>query len=84
MSRSRTISLTALVLVVAPSLALAADQVPTREGNIWDWRNHEPVPSEVHRLEQSAGIAAPPAQQEKATGDVESLYNQLMKSEPVR
>jgi hypothetical protein len=74
----------ALMMVLAPGAfpAFAAPQndAPTREGNIWDWRNHEPVPSEVQKQEQSQGIALPNGQQKKENDDVESLYRQLMKN----
>ena len=70
-----------LALAAAPAFAVAQDRAPTREGNIWAWSDHEPVPSVVSRNEQAAGIAQPPAQQEQATGEIESLYRQLMANE---
>ncbi|HME22706.1 MAG TPA: hypothetical protein VKI44_15460 [Acetobacteraceae bacterium] len=76
--------LAAVALGAAPAFAVAQDRVPTREGNIWDWNDHEPVPSVVSRDEQATGIAQPPAQQEKATGEIESLYRQLMANEANR
>ena len=71
-----------MVLALCAFSAFAASQndVPTREGNTWDWRNHEPVPSEVQKQEQSQGVALPGAQQKKENDDVESLYRQLMKN----
>jgi hypothetical protein len=80
-SRSRIALFTALALSVAPAFAVGQDRVPTREGNTWDWRDHEPVPSEVSGDEQAAGIAPPAAQQEQANKDVESLYRQLMENQ---
>jgi hypothetical protein len=56
--------------------------VPTREGNIWNGLDHEPVPSQVHRDEEAAGIASSGAQQQKADEEVEELYRQLMRNEP--
>jgi hypothetical protein len=76
-SRS-SIVLIVLALIAAPALADEQDNVPTREGNTWDWRHHEPNPSVVRRDEDAAGVNLSQAQEEKANGDVESLYRQLM------
>ena len=65
---------------VFPAFAAEQNQVPTREGETWNWRDHEPVPSEVQREEQAQGIALPNGQQKKENDDVESLYRQLMKN----
>jgi hypothetical protein len=83
-SRFQIVLLAALALGAFPSCAIAQDRVPLREGNIWGGFDHEPVPSEVHRDEEAAGIAKSPAQQDKTTGDVESLYRQLMGNEAGR
>ena len=79
---ARLQTLTAVLIVLGPcafpAIAAGQDQVPTREGDIWDWRNHEPVPSQVQSEEQAEGVALPNAQQKQQTDDVESLYRQLM------
>jgi hypothetical protein len=80
-SRSRTVLLAVLALSATPAFAAAQDAPPTREGNTWDWRHHEPDPSVVHRDEKAAGVAPPSAQQEKANDQVESLYRQLMQNQ---
>lgn len=80
-SRFRIALVAALALGAVPQFATAQDRVPLREGNIWGGLDHEPVPSDVHRDEQAAGIAKSPAQQEKTTDDIEGLYRQLMGSE---
>jgi hypothetical protein len=67
-------------IVATPTLAVAQGGVPTREGDTWNWRDHEPVPSVVIGEEQAAGVAPAPAQQERTTGEIESLYRQLMES----
>ena len=79
-SRSLMALLTVLALGAAPAFAAPQDGVPTRDGNTWDWRHHEPVPSAVSRKEQAAGIDTSAAQQEKTTDDVESLYRQLIRN----
>lgn len=83
-SRFHVILLAASALGGIPSFAMAQGRVPTREGNIWNGLDHEPVPSLVHRDEEAAGIAQPPAQREQTTDDVESLYRQLMSAEQNR
>ena len=82
--RLRADLLVTLALAVAPALAVAQVRLPTREGNIWNWSDHEPLPSVVSRDEQAAGIAPRPAQQEHATGEIESLYRQLMANQASR
>ena len=85
MISSRLRPLIALLTVLGPyafpAFAAEQNQVPTREGNTWDWRKHEPVPSDVQQQEQSQGVALPEAQQKQQTDDVESLYRQLMKNQ---
>src|SRR5947209_2727391 len=76
-SRSLIALLIMLALCATPAFA-EEDSAPIREGNTWDWRHHEPVPSVVHRDEQAARVDPTTVQQEKATDDVESLYRQLM------
>jgi hypothetical protein len=83
-SRIRIILLVALGLAMAPAVARAQNSVPVQEGNTWDWRHHEPQPSEVRRDEKATGIAPPSAQQQKADDEVESIYRQLLRNEPLR
>ena len=80
-SRLRGALLAAFALGMVPSNAIAQNRVPMREGNIWNGMDHEPVPSEVRRGEEAAGIAQSPVEQDKTTNDVESLYRQLMAKE---
>jgi hypothetical protein len=74
-------SLVALVLmallVLGPSMTFAE---PARNANIWDWKDHEPVPSEVQKEEQAAGILPTPEQQQAEDGELESLYRSLIKA----
>lgn len=63
----------AALLILAPGVALGE---PARNANIWDWKAHEPVPSEVQKKEQSAGIA--PTAQQPADRELESLYRSLI------
>jgi hypothetical protein len=67
----------AALLVLGPSVTFAE---PARNANIWDWRDHEPVPSEVQKTEQAAGILPTPEQQQAEDRDLESLYRSLIKA----
>jgi hypothetical protein len=64
-------------LLAAPAAGLA-DQVPTREGNTWDWRDHQPTEAQVRRQEKAAGIAPTPSQSASDASTVDRLYRQLM------
>jgi hypothetical protein len=67
----------AALLVLGPSVTFAE---PARNANIWDWRDHEPVPSEVQKKEQVAGILPTPEQQQAEDRELESLYCSLIKA----
>jgi hypothetical protein len=49
------------LLVLDPSVTFTQ---PSRNANIWHWSDHEPVPSEVQKKEQAAGILSTPEQQQ--------------------
>jgi hypothetical protein len=66
----------AFALLAAPAAALA--NVPTREGNIWDWRDHQPTQTQVEQSEKAAGIAPTPAQRNAAAVTVDELNRQLL------
>jgi hypothetical protein len=66
------------VLLAAPAAAFA--QVPTREGNVWNWRDHQPTEMQVEHNEKVAGIAQTPSERESASATVEQLYRQLLQS----
>ncbi len=74
-----------VVVLLAPVRALSAQAseqgVPYREGNIWNGMDHEPVPFQVHRDEQAAGIAASSGQQKEADDTVEQLYRELLQTQ---
>jgi hypothetical protein len=65
----------AALLVPGPSVTLAE---PARNANIWDWQDHEPLPSEVQKKEQAAGIAPSPQQQQADDRELESLCRNLL------
>jgi hypothetical protein len=67
----------AALLILGPSVTLAE---PARNANIWDCKDHEPVPSEVQKKEQAAGIAPSPQQQRADDRELESLYRSLLKA----
>ena len=64
----------AALLLPDPSVTLAE---PARNANIWDWQDHEPVPSEVQKKEQAAGIAPSPQQQQEDDRELESICRNL-------
>jgi hypothetical protein len=68
----------AFALLAAPMAAFSHTGVPTREGNVWDWRDHQPTQAGVSRKEKAAGIAPAPSQQESSAATVDELYRQLM------
>ena len=78
LTRSGIILLASLALAAVPAVALAEDGPPLREGNIWGWTAHEPIPSEVHHDERVDGVAQSPRQRTNEDDEVESLYRQLM------
>jgi hypothetical protein len=65
------------LLVLGPNVTFAE---PARNAGIWDWRDHEPVPSEVHKKEQIAGVRSTPEQQHAQDRELESLYRSLIKA----
>jgi hypothetical protein len=69
----------AALLVLGPSVTFAE---PARNADIWDWRDHEPVPSEVQKKEQVVGILPIPEQQQAEDRELESLYWSLLKAPP--
>jgi hypothetical protein len=62
-------------LVLGPSVTFAE---LARNANIWDWSDHEPVPSEVQKKEQAAGILPTPEKQQAEDRELESLYRSLI------
>ena len=78
LTRSGLGLLVVLGYAAVPAVALTDDGGASREGDIWDWRDHEPVPFEVLRDEQAAGVAQSARQRRNANDDVERIYRQLM------
>jgi hypothetical protein len=67
-----------VALLAAPTAAFPQAQVPTREGNIWDWRDHQPTEAQVLKNEAAAGVELTPTQRHSASSAVDRLYRQLM------
>jgi hypothetical protein len=65
----------AALLVPGPGVTLAEQ---ARNANVWDWQDHEPVPSEVQKKEQAAGIAPPRQQQQGDDRELESICRNLL------
>jgi hypothetical protein len=75
-SRFRLCRLALLLPLLATSPALAQD-VPTRNGNVWDGQRHEPTPGAVQNGERAAGIAVSPQRQRQQNDEVEQLNDEL-------
>jgi hypothetical protein len=69
-------------LVAARGLAYAQSEVPDRNGNTWDWRDHQPTEAGVSRKEKAAGITPTPARSRSNSATVDELYRQLMHQPP--
>jgi hypothetical protein len=52
--------------------------VAPREGNIWDWKPHQPTRGGTLAKEKSAGVALPAPQRQRLTGEVERLDRELL------
>lgn len=61
-----------IILGAAPALAQQSGG-PAQNGNVYDGTAHEPNAGVVHTQEKNAGIAPPPAQQQRLNNDVEAL-----------
>jgi hypothetical protein len=72
----------AFALLALPAAAFAETQVPTREGNVWNWRDHQPTEAQVQRDERAAGIAPTQPQQDANAATVDQLYRALMDGSP--
>ena len=70
-----------LALLAAPA-AVAQTGTPTREGNIWGWRDHQPTMAQTRRSEEAAGIAPTPSQGDASSATVDQLYRELLHRSP--
>ena len=69
----------ALVLTgfVVPGLSATLAE-PARNASIWDWQDHEPVPSDVQKKEQAAGVAPSPQRQQADDRELEGICRNLL------
>jgi hypothetical protein len=68
-----------VALVISSGVALAQTQPMPHEGNIWAGEDHQPIKSEVLQQEWEAGTTPSQRQQQSADGEVESMYQRLMR-----
>jgi hypothetical protein len=80
-SRLSAMALT-LALLAAPAAGFAQTGTPTREGNIWGWRDHQPTMAQTRRSEEAAGIAPTPSQGDASSATVDQLYRELLHRSP--
>ena len=66
-------------LLAAPAVAFAQARAPTREGNVWGWRAHQPTEAQVQQLERVAGIAPTPFERESNATTMDRLNQQLLR-----
>jgi hypothetical protein len=64
-----------------PVLGQSAAEPPSRIGNIWDGRAHEPDPSTVDSDLKAKGYALTPQKNRVETDEVEDLYQRLIRGE---
>lgn len=77
-------------VLLAPALAIgllcafpafpvrAADQTPTRIGNVWGGFNHQPTEAQVQSAEQADSIAPDTAEQRREARIVQQLDQELL------
>jgi hypothetical protein len=68
----------AVALLAAPVAAFAQAQTPTREGNIWAWRDHQPTEAQVLQKEKAAGVAPTPSQNASEADILKQIYRQML------
>jgi hypothetical protein len=67
-----------VALLAAPAATFGQTPAPSRDANVWDWRDHQPTQAEVAQKEKAAGIAAPPSQRDSSDATLEQLYRQIL------
>lgn len=78
--RVPTIAMT-IALLLAPAATSGQSGTPTREGNVWDWRDHQPTEAEVSRTERAVGVEPAPSERASNAATVDELYQQLMRQQ---
>ena len=71
-----------IALIAAPAVAFGQTQTTTREGNIWDWRDHQPTEAQVRHEESAAGIAPTQSEIDSTSATVDRLYQELLHRSP--
>jgi hypothetical protein len=67
-----------------PVLGQSAAEPPSRIGNVWNGRAHEPDPSVVENGLKAKGFALTPQRNRVVTDEVEDLYQRLIRAEDGR
>jgi hypothetical protein len=58
--------------------AFAQAQTPTRIGNIWNWRDHQPTETQVRQEEKAAGVAPTPSEESSEAATLDQINRQLL------
>ncbi len=69
-------------LLAAPATGFAQTRTPTREGNIWGWRDHQPTLAQTRQSEEAAGVAGTSSQNDASSATVDQLYRELLHRSP--
>ena len=76
----RLLAVAALAVPFVAVAPAAAESVP-RNGNVWDYKAHQPTRAGVRRRERRAGVAASPVQTRRNAGEVQQLDQHLLRDE---
>jgi hypothetical protein len=68
----------AVALIAVPAAAFAQQQTSSQNGNVWNWRAHQPSETGVRQKEEAKGIAPTTSQRDQAAATVDELYRQLL------
>jgi hypothetical protein len=87
----RAVAIALALILAESSLALAQSNLPpggaataTREGNIWDHRDHQPTEAEVRAAEKAAGIAPIPGGTKQQVEEQVKQFLQQLDSQDMR
>jgi hypothetical protein len=68
----------AAVLMTAAATSSYGGLVASREGNIWDWKVHQPTEGQVLQQEKAAGVLQTPAQSAHEDAVLNQINRELL------
>jgi hypothetical protein len=84
MSRVRLLAAVWVVTSGLTAPVFSEAQTPSRNGNESDFRDWQPSRGQVSSEERAAGVAQTPAQRKSEDRELQQLYNNLLRQEPVQ